>query len=264
MTVSDACKGHRCTASHYNGVQRGESGFMKRTERQHLKENELRAFALQARDAIDSRRRETTAIVVVGAIAAVLAVGYFAWRERVQSKAHGLLAAAMTVQDARIGPPPAPGTPSNGLYFPTERERAQAALTKFKIAADAYPSTDAGIYARYQQAATSLSLGDPSGASNAYQQVIDKVGDGFYGQMAKLGLAEAKVRAGKFDEAINTFKELAQRKEGPLPVDGILMQLGRTYLEAGKRADAQQTFNRIVEEYPNSPFTGDARKELDA
>ena len=93
--------------------------------------------------------------------------------------------------------------------------------------------------------------------------MIDKVGDGFYGQMAKLGLAEAKVRAGKFDEAINTFKELAQRKEGPLPVDGILMQLGLAYRDSGKKADAQQTFNRLVEEYPDSAFSMDAKKELD-
>jgi TolA-binding protein len=82
--------------------------------------------------------------------------------------------------------------------------------------------------------------------------------------MARLGLAEAQVRAGQYDAAITTFKDLAQRKDGPLPVDGILMQLGRTYLEAGKKADAQQTFNRIVEEYPESPFTGDARKEIDS
>jgi len=236
---------------------------MKRTERQHLKENELRAFAVQAREAIDSRRRETMALVGIAVVVGIVALGYLGWRERVQGKAHALLAQAMSVQDARVGPPPAPGAPSGGLYFPTERERAQAALTKFKIAADAYPSTDAGIFARYQQGATALSLGDASGAAAAYQQVIDKVGDGFYGQMAKLGLAEARVRSGKFDEAINTFKELAQRKEGPLPVDGILMQLGRAYLEAGKRADAQQTFNRLVEEYPNSPFSIDARKELD-
>jgi TolA-binding protein len=236
---------------------------MKRTERQHLKENELRAFARQARDTIDARRRETTGIIVIAVIVGALAIGYFAWRERVQTKAHALLAQAIAVADARVGPPPAPGTPAGGLYFPTERERAQAALTKFKIAADAYPSTDAGIYARYQQGATSLALGDPSGAAAAYQQVIEKAGDGFYGQMARLALAEAQARAGQFDQAINTFKELAQRKDGPLPVDGILMQLGRTYLEAGKRADAQQTFNRLLEEYPESPFTGDARKELE-
>jgi TolA-binding protein len=236
---------------------------MKRTERQHLKENELRAFARQARDTIDARRRETTGIIVIAVIVGALAIGYFAWRERVQTKAHALLAQAIAVADARVGPPPAPGTPAGGLYFPTERERAQAALTKFKIAADAYPSTDAGIYARYQQGATSLALGDPSGAAAAYQQVIEKAGDGFYGQMARLALAEAQARAGQFDQAINTFKELAQRKDGPLPVDGILMQLGRTYVEAGKRADAQQTFNRLLEEYPESPFTGDARKELE-
>jgi len=70
-------------------------------------------------------------------------------------------------------------------------------------------------------------------------------------------------RAGQFEQAINTFKDMAQRKDGPLPIDGILMQLGRTYLQAGKRAEAQQTFSRLVEEYPESAFAGDARKEID-
>ncbi|HEV8211482.1 MAG TPA: tetratricopeptide repeat protein [Vicinamibacterales bacterium] len=236
---------------------------MKTKERHHLKENELGKLARQARETVETRRSETTAIAVVVVVVAVLAFGYFGWRQHVQTKAHGLLAEAMAVQDARVGPPPAPGTPSAGLYFPTERERSQAALTKFKIAADAYPSTDAGIYARYQEAATSLALGTTPGAIAAYQQVIKESGDGFYGQMGRLGLAEAQARAGQYDTAINTFKELAQRKDGPLPVDGILMQLGRTYLEAGKRSDAQQTFNRLVEEYPESPFTGDARREIE-
>ena len=56
---------------------------------------------------------------------------------------------------------------------------------------------------------------------------------------------------------------LTQTASGPLPVDGVLMQLGRTYLDAGKRAEAQQTFNRLVEEYPESQYSGEARRELD-
>ena len=236
---------------------------MKTTERHHLKENELNKLARQARETVGSRRSETTTLIAVVAVVGVVALGYFGWRENVQTKAHGLLAEAMAVQNARVGPPPAPGTPAGGLYFPTERERSQAALTKFKIAADAYPSTDAGVYARYQEGATSLALGSTPGAIAAYEQVAKEAGDGFYGQMARLGLAEAQARAGQFDAAINTFKELSQRKDGPLPVDGILMQLGRTYVEAGKRADAQQTFSKLVEEYPESPFTGEAKKELD-
>ena len=236
---------------------------MKTKERHHLKDNELRNFAVQAGHTMSERRKETTTIVVAVVIVGALAAGYLGWREHVQTKAHALLAQAMAVQDARVGPPPAPGAPAGGLYFPTERERSQAALTKFRIAADAYPSTDAGIYARYQEGATSLALGGTPGAITAYEQVVKEAGDGFYGQMARLGLAEAQVRAGQYDTAINTFKDLAQRKEGPLPIDGILMQLGRTYLEAGKRADAQQTFNKLVEEYPESPFSGDARKEIE-
>ena len=236
---------------------------MKTKERHHLKDNELRNFAVQAGLTLSGRRKETTTLVVAVVIVGALAAGYLGWREHVQTKAHGLLAQAMAVQDARVGPPPAPGTPAGGLYFPTERERSQAALTKLKVAADAYPSTDAGIYARYQEGATSLALGSTPGVIAAYEQVVKEAGDGFYGQMARLGLAEAQARAGQYDTAINTFKELAQRKDGPLPVDGILMQLGRTYLEAGKKADAQQTFNRLVEEYPESPFAGDARKQIE-
>jgi TolA-binding protein len=236
---------------------------MKTQERRHLKENELRNLARQAGHTVRERRTETTALLAIVVVVGALGLGYYAWCDRVQGKAHALLAEAMAVQDARVGPPPAPGTPAGGLYFPTERERSQAALTKFKIAADAYPSTDAGVYARFQEGALSLALGSTPGAITAYQQVIKESGDNFYGQMARLGLAEAQARGGQYDPAINTFKEMAQRKDGPLPVDAILMQLGRTYLDAGKRADAQQTFNRIVEEYPESPFTGDARKEIE-
>jgi TolA-binding protein len=108
-----------------------------------------------------------------------------------------------------------------------------------------------------------MTLGNPQGAAAAYQEVINRSGSAIYGQMAHLGFAEAQARAGQYDQAIKEFVDLSQKKDGPLPVDGILMQLGRTYLMAGKHTEAQQTFNRLVQEYPESPFSGDARKELD-
>src|ERR1700681_1585099 len=234
---------------------------MKRAERHHLKENELQRLALAARHIYVDRKRETTALLVGVAVLAVIAGGYFLWSERLQSRAHALLAAAMVVQDARVSPP---GTPAAAGAYPTERARMQAAAAKFKAAADAYPSTDAGIYARYQEAVDQVGLGNLAAATAAYQEIIRRQGDSVYGQMARLGLAGVQALAGQYDQAINTFKEMAQRKDGPLPIDGILMQLGRTYREAGKPADAQQTFNRIVQEFPESPFNQDAKRELDS
>ena len=233
---------------------------MKRAERHHLKENELQTFARDVRDQFEGRQREAMLGLAAVGVVVIVAIAFFAWRERVQTQAATLLAGAVAVKDARIGPP---GTAEQGLRFNNERERAQAALTKFKTAADAYPSTDAGLYARLEEAATYMTLGNPAQAATTFQQVIDKGGNSIYGQSARLGLAGAQAAQGQYDQAINAFKELAQRKDGPLPVDGILMQLGRTYLEAGKRADAQQTFNRLVEEFPESPFSGDARRELE-
>jgi TolA-binding protein len=149
------------------------------------------------------------------------------------------------------------------LRFETARAKYQAALTKFKIVADEYPKTDAGIFGRYRQAATYMALGEPASAATAYQQVIDLAGNGLYGQMARLGLAEAQAQTGQYEQAISTFKDLAQRKDGEVPVDGVLLRLGRVYADAGKKSDAEQTFNRLVEEFPDSPFTADARRELD-
>jgi tetratricopeptide (TPR) repeat protein len=237
---------------------------MKRTERHHLKDNELASLAANARQALEERRGQLTAVLVGIVVIGAAALGYFAWRGSVQGRAHALLAEGTAVEEARVGPPPAPGTPSTGLSFNTEREKHQAALTKFKLVADEYPSTDAGLLARYREAATWMALGNPKEAISAYQQVIDRAGDTIYGQMARLGLAQAQAHAGQFDRAIATYKEISQRKDGPLPVDGILMQLGRTYIDAGKPEDARQTFNRLVQEFPDSPFSGDAKRELES
>jgi len=236
---------------------------MKRTERRHLKQNEFQTITLQLLESLGEKRREITTTVLVVAVIALVGASYYGWHQYRSDKAHALLADAMIVQEARVGPP-AEATGASGTTFPTERERTEAAVKKYHVAADAYPSTDAGVFARYQEASLQVSLGHFADASKAYQSVIDRVGEGLYGQMSKLGLAETYARSGQFEQAITAYKELAQRKDGQLPIDGILIQLGRTYRDAGKTSDAQQTFNRLVEEFPDSPFNADAKRELES
>ena len=237
---------------------------MKSTERHHLKDNELAHLTLGARDLVQERRGPILA--TVGAVVVILAAvgGYLTWRNSVDNRAHTQLAGAIAVEGARVGPPAAFGTaPTQGLSFISEREKSQAVLTKYKEVADTFPTSDAGIYARYRQAATYMALGVPKSAAETYQQVISQGGDSLYAQMAKLGLAEAQAQTGDYEAAITTFRDLAQRKDGPLPIDGFLLRLGKTQAEAGKASDAQQTLNRLVQEFPDSSFTADAKKELD-
>ena len=167
---------------------------MKRSERHHLKENELENLTRQAREMVEARKREVTAAVIVIAVIAAIGLGYLAWRQQMQSKAHALLAQAEDVMDAPIA---TAGQFQPGSYA-TEQSRADAALAKFKTVADAYPSTDAGVFARYQEAALLVQLGRPAEAVATYQQVVEHAGSGVYGEMARLGVAEAQVRSGQY------------------------------------------------------------------
>jgi predicted negative regulator of RcsB-dependent stress response len=236
---------------------------MKRSERHHLKENELVHMTAVARQAVESRGRQVGALLLAVVVVAGALAGYFVWQSRQENQAGRLLAEAMAVQEARVGPPPGPDAPSStSQTFATEREKHEAALAKFKAVADAYGSTDAGLFARYQQASLLMSLGKASEAATTYQEVIDRSG-GVYGRMAKLGLAEAHANAGQFDQAIAGYKSLTEQKDQSFPLDGLLVQLGRTYLAAGKASDAQQTFERVVKEFPLSPFSSEAQRQLD-
>jgi len=236
---------------------------MKRTERHHLKENELVQFVQNARLAIEANGRQAVMVLVAVGVLVIGVLGYIGWQSRAQARAGGLLAEAASVEGAYVGPPGEPGAPQPALRFDTERQRYEAALEKYGAAAEQYPGTDAGVFARYREAALHMTLGNPEEAIVSYQQVIDRGGDGIYVQMARLGLADAQVRTGQVEQAINTYKELSERANTTMPVDGILMQLGRAYLEAGQTSDAQQTFDRLVSEFPGSPYTVEAQRQLD-
>ena len=68
---------------------------------------------------------------------------------------------------------------------------------------------------------------------------------------------------GKYDNAISIYTELSRDPNSQIPVDGVLMQLGRTYTRAGRKEEAAGAYNRIISEFPQSIYGADARRELE-
>ena len=93
--------------------------------------------------------------------------------------------------------------------------------------------------------------------------MIERDSRGLYGKMARLALAELNIQEKQYDQAITALRELSLDTKGDVPVDAVLSQLGTTYLAAGKKTEAQQTFQRITTEFAASPYAADARKQLD-
>jgi TolA-binding protein len=242
---------------------------MKRTERHKLKENEFARTVEHAREVVAQRQRDIVTVVVAAVVLLVLIGGYSWWRSSRNARANGLLADALATYSAPVVPPtpPAPGSPPpvpQPGTFQTEQAKAEASLPKFYEAANAYPNTEAGVTARYHAASILASLGRHAEAEQRYREVMDKAGSGIYGRTARLGLADVLAAQKKYDDAIAIYTELSRESNPQIPVDSVLMQLGRTYAQAGRREEAVRAFNRIVEEFPQSLYLSDAKRELEA
>ena len=248
---------------------------MKRSERHHLKENALAARLVSSQLAFESRKRE---IMILGSVVILLAIGsgiYIGYQRAEQAKGSDLLADALTTASAPVIPPPPPPDPSDPTSIPpavafqpgsftSENRRAEAALEKFMLTAETYPDSSAGITASYHAASILADFGRRDEAELQYQRVVDVAGASIYGRMARLGLAETKMYSGNVEAAIQLFEKEVASVDSQIPLDGLLMQLGRAYLLADRSMEAKESFARIVDEFPNSSYGLVAQAELDS
>jgi tetratricopeptide (TPR) repeat protein len=244
---------------------------MKTTERHHLKDNELAIALNQAQSWAQKNSSTITTIVAAIAIVVVGVLGYMAYRNSSDNKARVALAEAMVIEEARVMPPGPPAGATNdptaiggqlpGTY-PTEKAKLEAAIPKFQAAADTYPSTDSGLTARFHLARTFVTLGRYDEGLKEYDKVIAG-GNALLARSARLGKADAQLRAAQYDPAIATFKQIVDTKEAGLPMEAVLMELARAYKLAGKTDDARKTLTQIVEQHADSPYAAEARSELD-
>ena len=242
---------------------------MKSIERHKLKENEFARTVAHAREVLDTRTRSLTIALTVRAVAVAAVSGYGWWRQTRDAGANDLLASAIAVYDAPVVPiaAPAPGSPAplpQPGTFTTEQEKLQAALPKFREAADRYPTSGPGLVAKFHLAGILAALGQYPEAERTFQDVVSKGNNTIYARTARLGLANTQVAQGKYDSAISIYTELSRDTTSQIPVDSVLMQLGRAYARAGRKEEAVRTFGRIVQEFPQSLYVTDAQHELDS
>lgn len=236
---------------------------MKGSERHRLKENELSHVIEDATARLQEHRN--TVMMGAGAVLLVLVVGlgYWAWTTRGENRAQAMLGDAIVIMQSPVEETK-PGAKPGVTGYPTVQARAEAALAKFAEVYNAYPSTDAGIAARYYAASALAMLGRHAEAAARFQETADRAGaNSFYGRVARLGVVEAHTQAKKFDEAITVAQALVNNTtDDTIPRDALLMELGRVQAAAGKKTEAKQTLDKVIADFPGSPYIEEAKRML--
>ena len=213
----------------------------KRMTKEELREDKVvTAFKELAEIAKEnSRTLAISAIVIVAAVAG--------WVLFQQSRTRAEENAAVTLIQAQQ------------LYF---AGRYSEAASQFESIQSQYGSTRSAKIVPLLLGNCRLATGDPAAAQAAFQTFAGKVGsDPLLEAAADRGLGGALADQGEMAAAAESYRKAAGHAGNPLAVDDW-MSAGAAFLEAGRTDDALAAFQTVVDKFPNSQRTAEARVRL--
>jgi tetratricopeptide (TPR) repeat protein len=228
---------------------------MARITRRELKRNELVDTFGKTVDYVSHHRRGAIEAIAAAAGILILAAGFFlfrGWRER---EAGRELSTALEILETPLAGDPAAAAAAR--TFPTFAAREQEAVRHLK-AASKKGATSAGRAAQVILAAR----GDkPAQSSESFAKAArDEQAE--VAAAAEIDAARLLSAEGKTTEAIDRLKRAIESPKSAAPKDALLFVLAETYEKAGSSADARATYQRLVNDYPNSPYRADARQKI--
>jgi TolA-binding protein len=234
---------------------------MKKEERHQIKRDDLATALGSASDYYESHRRT---VIAWGAAVAVVAVAGFAgrswWQEREAQGARVLgelirtynAPITATIEDLQAADP-------NRVNFTSTEERDRKVIEQadaiLKQGGSGLTIAGAGLYKGMAQA--DMKQGDA--ARQSFDEVMRHDPRGVFGQMARLRTARLLEEQGKAAEAMAIYQIIADDSSGLLPREEGLVGMARCQTALGKADEARKIYQRIVSEFPNSEYAGEAR-----
>lgn len=234
---------------------------MDSVTREDLKRNELgEALGAGIHYAEDHKRMILYGVgAAVGAV--LIAAGIFYWLGSRKDGANELLASALRADGAEVvATGAAPGDPLHPT-FATEAARNSRAKELFSELDSKYGSTSTGRVAKLYLAQIAVAENDKERAKQLWKAFLDAEPDGALSATARVNLYKLDREEGRGAALASELASMLEAADKPLPSDVILYQLALTYEALDKRDDARAAYRRLVDEYPQSPYTADAQRE---
>jgi tetratricopeptide (TPR) repeat protein len=228
---------------------------MARIKRKELKRNELAETFGRTVDYVSHHRRGATEAIAAAVAVAALAVGFFLFRSWREHQAGRELSAALEILEAPLASDlTATSAPRT---FPTADARESEAAKHLRQAAEK-GGTDAG---RAAQVILAARMEKPAAAAEILAKAARRA-RAEVAAVAEIDVAKLLAAQGKTTEAIDRLKRAIESPESSVPKDALLFTLAETYEKAGASVDARATFQRLVNDYPNSPYRSEAQQKI--
>ncbi len=140
-----------------------------------------------------------------------------------------------------------------------DKERFEKTIAEAEKTRAAYGSLPAATIARYYIGVSQEGLGDTAKATANLEQVI-QAGDANIAGVAKFALAGIYKKHGETQKAIDLYKQIYET--GGYSRSAAVYELARLSEASNKTDEAKTYYQKIVSEFPDSPFRQDADAAL--
>lgn len=114
----------------------------------------------------------------------------------------------------------------------------------------------------FKQALRQLRTGDIEGARSSLIRFVEQNPGTAFTDNALFWLGICYTKLGEYDRAIVSFSDVFQSYPAEDMVAPALYFLAETFEKTGSKNDARMTYQKLVDEYPNSPYVLKARGKL--
>jgi len=213
---------------------------------------------------VASLAKENARTILIAVLAlVVIGGGAFGWvlmKRHTEEKAQTRLAEGIDILEGPLAGTPG-ANPADAKYK-TEQEKNAAAEKVFNDVIAQYESTDAADVAQLFLAQVESSQGKYSEARTRFEAFIKNHPDHVLADSARIGLVQLQIAEGKAKEAIAQLQGELGKPDRKLPADVLLKLLANAYEVTGDTKNARATWQRIANEFPDSPYGIDAQRKL--
>jgi predicted negative regulator of RcsB-dependent stress response len=228
--------------------------------RKELKQDKIHDAIEHGAEAVYSHGQAAAILVAVALAAVLLYGGWKFYNDRQTVLASAALDDAMKIYNAPVRQANVP-VEAGELTFADTQTRSQEAAPKFASVANKFSRTNPGRLARYYEALALLDLEKQNQALESLKKVAGG-SDKELSAMAQYQTANIYARSGKTDDAVKTYRAVADAKSVLVPRPLVLIELA-DLLSQSKPAEAATLYEQIKKEYPSTAVSERAERGLD-
>ena len=237
---------------------------MRKEERHQIKRDDLATLLERAGLFIEDNLRSVVLSAAVLALLVVAGLTLRGWLSSREQRSSLLLGELIETFATPASPSPEErqqlpvGVPS----FASASERDSKVLEQAEAILARHGSASVAPKALYYKALALADLRRYDEAAAALDEILMKYSRDFLAPMARYQLARMREVQGKPNEAIVQFQVLTETSGGLFPREEALLGIARCQEAMGQRAEALKTYMRILDEFPESEYLGEARNKV--